>query len=323
MANYGHGIINNCPQSERCMSPCPYCRHLDQRFTQALHNLLGLIDLIFKAYEQKAKSIMVILRKLSMAVVGAAVVAFGTSSAAHAGSFVSTSTGQVGTVDQATGGFTQVASGPAFTDIALSNTGNLFGITFNQLFSINQSSGTSSLIGNLGDSMNGLGFSTSNELYGTGSSGFYKVNTTTGAVSLVANISGFLSSGDIVFDPLNNRFLATSLGSGSDSLFSIALNGAASKIGNIGFSNVYGLFFDNGTLFGYTADRKQLTIDLATGAATFNKNVTGVRGEIYGAASLPSTGPKSVPEPATVFGLLGVGTLGAGSRLKRKKEHKA
>jgi len=258
-----------------------------------------------------------------MAVVGATVVTFGTSGAAQAGSLVSTSTGQVGTVDQATGAFTQVASGPAFTDIALSNTGNLFGITFTQLFSINQSSGTSSLIGNLGASMNGLGFSTSNELYGTGGSGFYKVNTTIGAASLVVNISGFLSSGDIVFDPLNNRFLATSLGSGSDSLFSIALNGAASKIGNIGFSNVYGLFFDNGTLFGYTADRKQLTIDLATGAGTFNKNVTGVTGEIYGAASLPSTGPKSVPEPATVFGLLGVGTLGAGSRLKRKKEHKA
>ena len=270
-------------------------------------------------------AISTVMRKLSMAIAGAAFIALGTSGAAQAGSFISTSSGQVGTVDQATGAFTQVATGPVFTDIALSNTGNLFGITFDQLFSINQSSGTSSLIGNLGVSMNGLGFSTSNELYGTnaGGSGFYKVNTTIGAVSLVANISGFSSSGDIVFDPVNNRFLATSSGSGSDSLFSIALNGTGSKIGNIGFRDVYGLFFDNGTLFGYTADRKQLTIDLATGAGTFNKNVTGVRGEIYGSASLPSTGPKPVPEPATVFGLLGIGALGAGSRLKRKNEQKA
>ncbi len=269
-------------------------------------------------------AISTVMRKLSMATAGAAFIALGTSGAAHAGSFISTSFGQVGTVDQATGAFTQVASGPAFTDIALSNTGNLFGITFSRLFSINQSSGTSSLIGNLGATLNGLGFSTSNDLYGTGGSGFYKVNTTTGAASLVADIPDFSSTGDIVFDPVNNRFLATSGGIfESNSLFSIALNGVASKIGDIGFTSVNGLFFDNGTLFGYTSDRRQLTIDLATGAGTFNKNVTGVTGQIFGSASLPSTGPKSVPEPATVLGLLGVGALGFGSQMKRKKEQKA
>lgn len=265
---------------------------------------------------------MTIMRKLSMAVVGAAFVALGTVGSAQAGTFISTSSGQVGTVDPSTGAFTQLGSlGPAFFDIALSNDNNLFGNdSSGTFFSINPVSGSSSLIG-IGAFVNGLGFSISNVLYGTGGSGFYTIDTTTGGASLVASIAGFNSSGDIAFDPVNNRFLATSSG---DSLWSIALNGVGTKIGEIGFGGVYGLIFDQGTLFGYTSDRKQIVIDPATGVGTFNKNVTGVNGAIYGTASLPSTGPiNSVPEPGTVFGLLAFGAMGVGSMLKRKQQQKA
>lgn len=88
---------------------------------------------------------------------------------------------------------------------------------------------------------------------------------------------------------------------------------------------MYGLFFENGGLFGYTANRQQIKIDLATGAGTFDKNVAGINSQIFGAASLPSTGPKpdprtSVPEPGTLFGLIGVGILGAGSLMKNKRK---
>jgi PEP-CTERM motif len=168
--------------------------------------------------------------------------------------------------------------------------------------------------------INALGFSSKNVLYGAGDSGFYTINTSTGAASLVANISGFNSSGDLVFDPVNNRFLGTSgfFNSTSDTLFSISLNGTATAIGSIGFSDVYGLFFENGTLFGYTANREQITIDLTTGAGTFNKNVTGGIGFIWGAASLPSTEePKSIPEPSSTLGLLAFGAFGAGSLVNR------
>lgn len=263
---------------------------------------------------------MALVKKLSMALVGAAVVV-GTSGAAQAASFLSTSDGKVGTVDTATGGFTQVLSGPQFTDIALSEANDFFGITFDKLYKVDVSGGSTSLIGNLGASLNALGFSSSGVLYGAGGFGIYTIDTTTGAAALVNSIPDFSSSGDIVFDPVNSRFVATSSGSGSDSLFSIGLDGVATQIGNIGLSNVYGLFFENGTLFGYTADRKQITIDLATGLGTFDKNVTGINGEIFGAASLPSTGPEtSVPEPGTLFGLLGIGALGMGSRLLRKQK---
>lgn len=264
---------------------------------------------------------MALAKKLSMALVGSAVLALGTSGAAQAASFLSTSDGKVGTVDTATGSFTQVLSGPQFTDIALSEANDFFGITFGQLFKVDVGGGSTSLIGNLGATLNALGFGGDGNLYGAGGSGFYKINTTTGAATLVSTISGFGSSGDIVFDPLNNRFLATSLWAGSDKLFSIALDGTATQIGNLGFSNVYGLFFENGTLFGYTANRQQIKIDLGTGAGILDKNLTGLSGQIYGAASLPSTGPStSVPEPGTLLGLFGIAALGGVSQLKRQRK---
>jgi hypothetical protein len=276
--------------------------------------------------EIKIMATLTLMKKLSLTIVGSVLMVLGTGSTVRAASFyVSTGFGKVGTVDHTTGVFSQLSSGfgPTFTDIALSNSKELFGITFSTLHQINTTTGTSSFIGNLGASMNGLGFTTSNALYGTGGSGFYSINTSTGAASLVSNISDFGSSGDIVYDPVNNRFLGTSIG---DSLWSIALDGTASKIGNIGFGSVYGLAFDDhGVLYGYTAARQQIIINSATGVGTFNQMVTGSSfGPIYGSASLPSTGPKtSVPEPGTVFGLLGVGALGAGSMLKCKKQKKA
>ncbi len=242
-----------------------------------------------------------------------------TTSASAATFYVSTSGGQVGEVNQSTGNFAQVASGIVYTDIALSQTGDLFGIDFQTLYKIDTQLGTGYLVGSLGASLNGLGFTNSNDLYGTGGSGFYKVNAQTGQASLVSTISGFNSSGDIVYDPTTNRFLATSVG---DSLWSIKTDGTASKIGNIGFVDVYGLAFDdNGTLFGYTANRQQIAIDINTGVGIFKQNVVGTNGEIWGSASSPSTGsaPKSVPEFSSALGLLAFGLVGGAVRRRYRK----
>jgi hypothetical protein len=255
------------------------------------------------------------MKKLSLATFGAAAITLGTEEVAKAGlNFLSTSGGQVGVINTSTGGFTEVTRGPFMFDLALSSDNKLFGSDSNNLVGINPELGTFSTIGSFGAFINGLGFGSNNSLYGTGGSSFYGVNTLTGAASLIANIAGFSSSGDIAYDVANNRFLATSNG---DSLWSIGLNGSAAQIGNIGFSRVYGLLFDRGTLYGY-ADQQQITINTATGAGTFSKNVAGVDGSIGGAGSAP------VPEPATVLGsLLGMGALGSvRSRHKSQRQQK-
>ena len=256
------------------------------------------------------------MKKLSLATFGAAAITLGTGEVAKAGlNFISTSGGQVGVINTSTGGFTEVARGRFMYDVALSSDNKLFGSDSSNLVAINPALGTFSTIGSFGAFINSLGFTSNNSLlYGTGGSGFYRVNTLTGAATLIANIAGFSSSGDIAYDVANNRFLATSNG---DSLWSIALNGSAAPIGNIGFFAVYGLLFDQGTLYGYTG-KKQITIDTATGAGTFSKDVVEVVGSIGGAASAP------VPEPATVLGsLLGMGALGSvRSRHKSQRQQK-
>jgi hypothetical protein len=270
-------------------------------------------------------SISTAIKKLLMVAPGIALATLGISGSAEAATaYLSNSNQQIGTVDTATGVFTPVVSNtPTFTDIALSSKNQLFGNTFSQLYSVNTTTKTTSLIGNLGiDDLNALGFNNNDVLYGASTNGkFYTINTSTGAASVVANIPGFTSGGDIVYNPSTNTFLATSstaLASGTgDDLFSITPTGTATNIGKIGYSDVYGLVFNDGTLFGYTANNEQLIINSTTGAGTLDRLVTGDSGQTFGAANTP------VPEPIT---MLGSGTaLIIGGLLKRKfrsKEHR-
>jgi pimeloyl-ACP methyl ester carboxylesterase len=226
---------------------------------------------------------------------------FKTSSLGTASSIIGTLNEQSGTVDPL-GKFAGIASVPlGLNDIALSNDGKIFGITSNKLYKINPDSGSALEIGSLnasGINMNALAFSPSNILYALGGSNLYTVDTSTGAATKIATLgSGFSSSGDLVFDATNNLFLATSNGSINDSLFSVSLTGQATKIGDIGFNDIFGLSFEGSTLVGFTGDNKRITIDPATGEGTFNSNITGLSDgyTIGGAGSIPSATRTQVP----------------------------
>lgn len=240
------------------------------------------------------------------------------TTSAQAGTFyVSTNDYQIGAFDDLTGSYTQLASTPTFTDIALSPSEQLFGITFNKLYSVDLDSGTNNYVGRLGKgkSLNALGFSNDGILYGAGGSNFYSIDTSSGAASQISSISGFSSSGDIVFDAARDLFWATSTG---DSLWSIKRDGVGTKIGDIGYGAVYGLAFgDDKTLFGYTAYQDQLAINLGTGTGTFVRKISGLNSQrIWGATS--EADGTAIPEPGMTLGLLSVGALFVGSRLQRK-----
>jgi len=196
----------------------------------------------------------------------------------------------LGTVDLSSGIFSPLPSSTrTFTDIAASGN-DLFGITlFDSLYKIDSTTGIASLVvGNMGSSgMNALESIPSGILYGADGSTLFTIDTTTGKATKVADMPGFTSAGDLAYDPTSQRFLATSINASSgatgNTLYSIGLAGDARLVGNIGFNNVFGLFVDNGTLYGYTADRQQLVINPTTGVGTFNKTVTGTDGTIGGA----------------------------------------
>ncbi|MBD2579912.1 hypothetical protein [Oscillatoria sp. FACHB-1406] len=243
----------------------------------------------------------------------------GWSAAAEAGTFyVSTARGELGTIDDTTGQYTRLYSTPRFTDIALDPNGNLWGIDFYSLYSVDLNTGITRYVGELGDSLNGLGFSTDGSLYGTGRNKFYSLDLNTGRASTLASIFAFASSGDIVFDAARDLFWATSSSSIGDILLTIARDGTSTRIGSIGFRNVYGLAFDDrGTLLGYTDNGVQLALDLNTGAGTALRNISGLNGYIWGAASKPdATAPKpvSTPEPSAIAGLIVLSAL-----LRRKQ----
>jgi hypothetical protein len=264
---------------------------------------------------------------------GVAFIALAGASPAQAVSFLSTfrsdtvTPTQVGTIDATTGAFTVTnTNGLQLTDIALNTSDELFGITFDQLYRINGSNPPSSAK-NLGvTGMNGLGFTNTDALYGIGSGGFYSIDTSSGLASLLSNPAGFSSAGDLLFNPLTGKFLATSNTPGNSTLFTIDLMGNATAIGAIGFSNVFGLTFDGGNLLGYTSDRKQIKINLSTGAGIFDKDLTGTTLVIGGAASsltsLPAT--TAIPEPSFIPGFVVLGAcLGVRSLANRKKSQKS
>ena len=162
------------------------------------------------------------------------------------------------------------------SDIASYN-GVLYGISLAEtgqssvLYSINPNTGAGTAIGSVGVTVNALVFSPSATLYAAGSDSLYIVNPSTGAGTRVGSGSGsgtYDSSGDLEFDSSGNLYL-TSLGSSGDQLFKLnTSNGQGTLIGNIGYTEVYGLAFYNGTAYGFTSDGEVLTINLSTGAGT-------------------------------------------------------
>lgn len=209
--------------------------------------------------------------------------------------------------------------GPMF-DIALDPiNGNLYGIVNGYtLASISTTTGVGTAIGSTGYVINGLTFDSSGTLYGSGGVSLFTVDLGTGAATPVGNTS-FTSSGDIAFDSNGNLFMSAT-GQNGDQLVSVnPSTGAGSLIGNIGFSDVYGLNFSGSILYGFTLNGHTIDINTSNGTGTSlaynNINTDGADGAggVGGSGSSGSSGSSGgvapVPEPSTAL-LLCIGFLG-------------
>jgi cysteine-rich repeat protein len=194
------------------------------------------------------------------------------------------SSGNLAIVDVATGSVNLIGNmGAVMTDIAFDPTGNLYGITFTALYSINPTTAEVIFIGNHSvPSGNALVFGSDGTLYGAGnlSTGLFSINTLTGASTLLGNM-GFASAGDLAFYDGNLFYLA----SNGNEFVSIDLDNLSntSVAGDFGISNVYGLATgDDGILY-CVADTTIYTVDTTTGAATNGVSFAGQGlGEAYG-----------------------------------------
>jgi len=272
---------------------------------------------------------------LTAALVGTTMVTLVSSGSANAAiGYLGTSDGQIGSVDLATGVFTPIVDtglGSTLGDIAVSNSGVMFANSLsssggnNFLYRVDLNSKATTAVGDENaNNLAGLAFDTdTNKLYGSSFAqtpnpgAFFSVNASTGPATFIASIPGFSAAGDIAYNPSTQTFFATSTSPDNSTLFSIALDGTASEIGNIGYENVFGLILDGGTLYGFTRDGQQLTLNTSTGLGTLQNSVTGL-GEgirILGAS------PTAVPEPLTILGYMTAMALGGGLKRKLKSKY--
>jgi hypothetical protein len=203
-------------------------------------------------------------------------------------------------------------------DIALSPSGKLYGIGrqsdgSDTLYAIdpsvaaeNRLQAVNTITSDQGvkliNKFNALEFSVDNKLYGigSGSNKLYQIDLQTSVATSIADLpTGFSSSGDLVYDQANNRFLATSKDTHqTDALWQIPLANPAqsTKVGQIGFVGVKGIDYENGQLTGFTtkgigsdavASRIKINADTGVGVLSGVIPSNGLLGGISGAATIP------------------------------------
>ncbi len=212
--------------------------------------------------------------------------------------FVNTGSNEIGIVD-IDGGTIQII-GPAnsaqLTDIAFAPDGQLYGISFNGLYAVDQTTGAATQIGSTGQTLNALDFTPDGTLYAAGPNGdaLFVVDPSTGAANEVARL-GHASAGDLQFDPVSGKLYMTSV----DAVIAIDIDngyGVQPVVDLTGLSeDVFGLgIADHGGLIGFGASGGIYDLDPTTGQATLTYTSTE---SFFGAAA--SSHPGSCPGDET------------------------
>jgi hypothetical protein len=246
------------------------------------------------------------MRKTGILAITLLVIACGTGTA-RAGQilWIDDAFGNIGTVDVSTGASTVIGnSGVNLTDIAFDPHGNLYGVSFTSLYTINTSNAHATLVGNLGDIVSGganaLVFAPDGTLYAASSlsADLFTVNPATGAATAVAGSLRVGSAGDLAFN--GGNLFETSR---SNTLIRVDnLPGPVSGtiVGPLGFPDVLALATgSDGVLYG-AEGTQLLRINTSTGAATRLINYFGnALAGANGATVFPEV--SAVPEPTALM----------------------
>ena len=244
--------------------------------------------------------------------------------------YIDDASGNIGTVNLATGAVHVIGnSGVGLTDIGFTSNGNLYGTSYTSLYSINQSTAASSLVGNYGSA----GAGGMNALVGSGAglyaasfatSSLYAVGVSPFSISTLNGSTGGGAAGDLAFASAGGALYET-LSNGD--LDKITITGRAvhsTIVGNTGLDDVYGLATGDDGITYAVAGTEIYSINLSTAALDplFNYGGFGL-GDADGTAFTDEAtgsgpGPVPVPEPASIA-ILGMGLLGIGMILRRRR----
>ncbi|MBI5480410.1 MAG: hypothetical protein HY906_16220 [Deltaproteobacteria bacterium] len=173
------------------------------------------------------------------------------------------------------------AGSDQMTDIALDKDGNMVGISYGTVYSVNKDTAACTRLASLDRSFNGLSFVPADEV-GTGveilvgaalDGSVYRIDKTTGASSLIGNYGGGMSSsGDIVSVTGFGTVATVKQGLGTDWLVRVDANtGVATTIGDTGVADIWGLGFWKDKVYGFTDNYEFVLVDIHTGVAQLVK----------------------------------------------------
>ncbi|MHB1330914.1 MAG: hypothetical protein ACYCY6_03030, partial [Minisyncoccota bacterium] len=178
----------------------------------------------------------------------------------------------VGRLETATG------ETPLITDIAMSPNGELYGVSFDDLYKVDRETAQLEFVTSFNNfpGINSLTFDSQGFLYLANQEGtIVAMNLSNMSIDWVGNFNlGVGSAGDIAFSPDGKLYAVVLTEEGTNVLASIDLvDGKATAIGqSIGFSKVWGITFVGDALYGLNAsgdERALISIDRSTGVGTF------------------------------------------------------
>jgi hypothetical protein len=174
--------------------------------------------------------------------------------------------------------------GDTMTDIAVDRAGVVIGISFTQLYRVDPSTAGCALIAPLPRQFNGLTFMESptdpnvDVLIGTTVQGeVWQIDVASGATTRLGRYGGGIASaGDVV--SVRGFGTIAAVRQQSDTTDRVArvdlLTGNAVMIGDTGMTDIFGIAFWGGQLYGFTDGGTFVLIDPATGKATVQTNGT-------------------------------------------------
>ncbi len=172
-----------------------------------------------------------------------------------------------------------------FVDIAIDLSGRMYGGTWDTLYRIDPTTGLVRAVCELDVDMVALTFTSDGELIAGGDEGINRIDVASCQVTPLVVGGNYLTSGDLVGLP-DGYLYWTVEGDSRDDLIRVDPDtGATSYIGNTGYSEIFGLGYDAGELFGFNSYGETVLISSSTAATTLLTSDADV--SWYGATTNP------------------------------------
>lgn len=188
--------------------------------------------------------------------------------------------GGLGYVNVTTGQLTYIGNmGVVLTDIAFDPQGNLYGISFGDLYSINKQTAQVTMIGSHNNgtgAKNSLVFSSDGRLFAAWDA-LYTLDVATGTSTLIGNGGDtYRSSGDLAFHKGKLYMSSRDIDSTGDELLEMNIaNGSGTSVGTLGAESLYYSLSSNRSKL-YTVKGTQIySVDPTTAALTAVANYAG------------------------------------------------